>query len=145
MTELSAYSEMEQMKRQIDNLSKDHLAGLLKALLDEPEVNQSVHLLVLVMRGIQKPRRASSMGSVDTVATLTELAQGMIYQEHEGKREWLRIVSIDEVSDDVPPYRDAVVQSAFSHEFVGARSRRIFGFDRPFKVKVAEGREPKRH
>lgn len=147
MIELSPSEAMDQIKRQIDTLPKDHLAGLLKALLDESEVNQSPHLLAFVMRGIKRPRNASSMGGVDSVATLAELAQGMLYQEQEGKRQWIRIVSIGKVEDfdsqGAQQYRDAVVQPAFSHMFVAASPIRIYGRKMPFQVKVAVGREPR--
>jgi len=138
---------MHDIKRDIDARPKDHLAGLLKALLDEPEVNQSVHLLSVIMRGLKPPPRPNSFGGVNTVATLKELAQGMLYQEREGKRMWLRIVEIGPVenydSSGAQQYRDAVVQPAFSHQFAEARPMRIFGYERPFDVKVAAGREPK--
>jgi hypothetical protein len=147
MIELSAYEALEQMKRQIDTLPKDHLAGLLKALLDDSEVNQSAHLIAFIMRGIKPPPRPNSFGGVTTMATLAELAQGMLYQEREGKKRWLRIVEIGEVKNfdnsGYQQYRDAVVQPAFSHEFVSASPTRIFGYEKPFDVKVAEGREPR--
>lgn len=147
MTELSAYSEMEQLKRQVDTLSKDHLAGLVKALLDQPEINQSPQMLAFLMRGLRRPRNVSSMDGVDTVATLKELNQGMLYKEREGKRQWMRIVSIGEVKNldngGFQQYRDAIVEPAFSHVFVEAKSTRIFGYERPFDVKLAAGREPR--
>jgi hypothetical protein len=138
---------MRDIKRDIDARPKDQLAGLLKALLDEPEVNQSVHLLAVVMRGIAPPPRPNSFGGRDSVATLAELAPGMLYQEREGKRMWLRIVEIGPVenfdSSGAQQYRDAVVQPAFSHQFAEARPMRIFGYEKPFPVKVAVGREPR--
>ena len=151
MTYGQAYTDhnqaMRDIKRDIDARSKDQLAGLLKALLDEPEINQSVHLLSVIMRGLKPPQRPNSLGFINTVATLAELAQGMLYQEREGKRRWMRIVTIGAVenfdSSGWQQYRDAVTQPAFSHEFVEAKPTRIFGYERPFDVKVAAGREPR--
>lgn len=138
---------MRDMKRQVDNCPKDQLAGLLKALLDQPEINENPHLLAFIMRGIAPPKRPNSSGGVNTVAILKELTQGMLYLGREGRLGWLRIVSIGEVvnfdSQGAVQYRDAIVQPAFSHQFAESFPIRIFSGDRPFEVKVAVGREPR--
>lgn len=144
MKTLTRSDVIDQIHANIDRASKDHLAGLLHAIIDRDELGPEA--LAFIARTVRPPSRgASSTGSVDSTATLAELAQGMVYREPEGKRRWMRIVEIGPVanfdSGGYQQYRDAVTQPAFSHEFVSARSTRIFGYDRPFAVKVAQGRD----
>lgn len=125
-------------QRHIQRAPKDQLAGLLSALLERDDVPEAV--LAFVLRGVRPPVPAgrSSMGMVNSTAALDELAQGMLYREKEGKRQWMRIVEIGPSSNPTG-YRDAIVHPAFSHEFVKEYPIRIFEYTTPYEVRVPEG------
>jgi hypothetical protein len=144
MKPLNLTEQLATAHRHIDQASKDQLAGLLHALLDREE-QLTDEILALILRGVRPPTPAgrSSMGMVNSTATLADLAQGMLYREREGKRRWMRIVEIGPVvnldSSGAAARREAVTHPAFSHEVVKERPTLIYGYETPFEVRVPEG------
>lgn len=130
-----------QIRADLEKISKDHLAGLLRSIVDSGEL--SLEMLQAVARNARPPARGGGAALADGVATLAELALGMVYREPEGKRQWMRIVKIGPVenfdSSGSQQYRNAAIQPAFSHAFVAARLTRIYGYDRgPFAIKISK-------
>lgn len=61
------YQAMVDLKRQVGYLSREHLAELVRQLLDESEVNTSVHVLGLVMRHAAMPSGQCESGAIGLV------------------------------------------------------------------------------